>query len=53
MKRAIALAIVSLVGCATVEPEANKTALLNSAYFGLPLSEFMLKNGTTPDSFSD
>ena len=42
-----------VAGCTTVEQEANKTALLNFAYVGRPLSEFILKNGATPDNYFD
>ncbi|WP_457940853.1 hypothetical protein [Mesorhizobium sp. 10J20-29] len=51
MKRAVVIAVGFLAGCTTVEQEANKTALLNSTYVGRPLSDFMLKNGATPDNY--
>jgi hypothetical protein len=43
----------ALAGCTTVEQEADKSAYLNAGYVGRPLSDFMVKNGATPDEFFD
>ncbi len=54
MKRACILwACCLLVGCTTAEQQINKSAELNSSYVGRPLSDFMIRNGTTPDEFFD